>query len=113
MVFLKKNSYLKLFINKVLWRIFSLAERLKWTSYYTTIGNNFDSFGDNIVIDHGVWFGNPKNISIGNNVFIGKSAIINASKGGHIYLGDGCSIGSNTTIITWNLDNLKSPIGDQ
>ena len=109
MVFLKdKSSFLKLFFSKFLWRIFSFLEKRKWTSYYLTIQNRFNSFGNNIVIDHGVWFGGPQNISIGDNVFIGKNAIINASRGGHIYLGDGCAIGANTTIITWNLDNLNN-----
>jgi acetyltransferase-like isoleucine patch superfamily enzyme len=109
MVFLnKKNSDLKFLINKVVWRIYSRFERLKWVSYYLTIQNSFNSLGDNVVIDYGVWFGGPKNISIGDNVFIGRGAIINASKGGHIYLGDGCAIGANTTIVTWNLDNLNN-----
>lgn len=109
MIFLnKKSPYFKIIINKVVRKIYSLTEGLKWKSYYLSVANSFAYFGNNIVIDYGVWFGSPKNISIGDNVFIGKSATINASKGGHIYLGDGCSIGANTTIITWNLDNLNN-----
>lgn len=109
MVFLnKRNPYFKIIINKVVRRIYGLAERLKWNSFYLSNVNSFAYFGNNIVIDYGVWFGSPKNIWIGDNVFIGKSVTINASKGGRIYLKDGCSIGANTTIITWNLDNLNN-----
>jgi maltose O-acetyltransferase len=109
MIFLKrKSSFFKFFFSKFIWRFFSFIEKRKWTSYYSVLQNSFNSFGDNIVIGYDVWFGGPQNISIGSNVFIGNNAIINASKGGLIVLGDNCAIGAYSTIITWNLDNLNN-----
>ena len=71
------------------------------------INNLFYTF---IVIHLIIWTLVP---TISNNnskpiVFIGKGVIINASRGGEIYLDEGCAIGANSTIVTWNLDNLKN-----
>jgi acetyltransferase-like isoleucine patch superfamily enzyme len=102
----KKPSILLIIFQKIITKTFALLDRLRWKSYYMSIVNHFHSFGDSVVIDYGVQFGSPANISIGNNVFIGKNVMINAGKGGEITISDGASIGAYSTIITWNLDNL-------
>ena len=76
--------------------------------YYVSIQRKFKRFGPHVVLDYGINFGAPENISIGNHVFIGSNALVNAGKGGHIIIGDNSAIGANSTIITWNLNNLKN-----
>lgn len=89
-------------------KIFFFMYQLKWKSYYLTMSDRFASCGKNNRFDYEVLFIGEKNISIGDNVFIGRNCIINAGKGGHIYIGDGTGIGAYTTIITWNLDNINN-----
>ena len=81
---------------------------MRWRSYYLSIIHTFKHFGNSVTVDYGVQFGSPQNISIGSNVFIGKNALINAGKGGSIIIKDNAAIGANSTIITWNLNNLNN-----
>lgn len=89
-------------------KVFSFLYKLKWKVHYFTMTDNFAYFGKNVVLDYEILFIGNENISIGDNVFIGRNCIINAGQGGSITIGDGCGIGANTTIITWNLDNLNN-----
>lgn len=86
----------------------SFLYQLRWKARYYTMIDKFAHFGENVVLDYDILFIGEQNISIGDNVFIGRNCIINAGQGGSITIGDGCGIGANTTIITWNLDNLKN-----
>ena len=95
-------------LQTLLRKIYNFSDRLSWKSYYTSITHQFKSFGDSVVLDYGIQFGGPENISIGNNVFIGKNVIINAGKGGNITIEDEVAIGANTTLITWNYGNLNN-----
>jgi len=104
--FYKKPSFAFIKLRTLIRKIYSFIDRMRWQSYYTSIIHRFKNFGSSVVIDYGVQFGGPENISIGNNVFIGRNVVINAGKGGTITIEDGAAIGANTTIITWNLDNL-------
>jgi acetyltransferase-like isoleucine patch superfamily enzyme len=104
--FNKKPSFLSVKFHTLVRKIYTLIEKMRWQSYYKSISPRFKSFGESVVIDYGVQFGGLENISIGDNVFIGRNAMINAGKGGSIILEDGAAIGANSTIITWNLDNL-------
>jgi maltose O-acetyltransferase len=88
-------------------KIYTFSEKLKNYAYYISISGRFRHIGRNVTIDYGVVFGGEQNITIGDNVFIGRNAIINAANGGQILIGDGAAIGANTTIVTWNLDNLN------
>lgn len=107
-VFNKKSSILSIGLNTLLRKVYTIIEKMRWQSYYVSISRRFEKMGKSVVIDYGVQFGGPENISIGNNVFIGKNVMINAGKGGAIVIDDGAAIGANTTIITWNLDNLNN-----
>ena len=104
----KTKNIILLWVFKLINRLFHAIERLKWKSYYMSLANDFRDLGDNVVVDYGVSFGNPKNISIGNDVFIGADVRINAGKGGAINLGDGSAIGAGSTLITWNLDLMNN-----
>jgi acetyltransferase-like isoleucine patch superfamily enzyme len=104
--FHRRASLLSVLLQTLLRKIYTFSDRLRWKSYYTPITHQFKSFGESVVLDYGILFGGPENISIGNNVFIGRNATINAGKGGNITIKDGVGIGAYTTIITWNLDNL-------
>lgn len=95
-------------VTKCLRKIYTFSEMLKNYSYYNSISGRFRHIGRNVTVDYGVIFGGEHNITIGDNVFIGRNAIINAAKGGQILIGDGAAIGANTTIVTWNLDNLNN-----
>ena len=107
MIFFKKKPALAIVKLQILIRkIYTFINKIRWKSYYTSIIYSFKSFGNSVVIDYGVQFLGSENISIGNKVFIGKNVVINAGKGGYITIEDGAAIGANTTIITWNLDNL-------
>jgi len=109
MIILKKRpTFLRILWSKIIEKCFGFLNSLKWKAYYYSIMDKFAYFGDNVALDKEIWFAGPKNITIKNNVFIGKGAIINASRGGEIYLDEGCAIGANSTIVTWNLDNLKN-----
>ena len=109
MIFFKKKPRpLSIIIITATRKIFTLIEKIRWNSYYKSIAHVFKNFGESVVIDYGVQFGSPQNISIGNNVFIGRDALINAGKGGSITIKDNAAIGANTTIITWNLNNLNN-----
>lgn len=106
--FNKKPSILLVWLNTLIRKVYTFLEKIRWQSYYISINHRFKKFGKSVSIDYGVQFGGPENISIGNNVFIGKNVMINAGKGGSIVIDDGAAIGANTTIITWNLDNLAN-----
>jgi maltose O-acetyltransferase len=103
-----KAGLLKSTLTKYLRKSFTFLEMLKNYAYYNSISGRFRQIGHNVTIDYGVIFGGEHNITIGNNVFIGKNAIINAANGGQIFIGDGAAIGANSTIITWNIDNLNN-----
>ena len=109
MIFInKKPSLFRVIINTIVRKLYTFLDRIRWRSYYVSINQKFKRFGDSVVIDYGVQFGAPENISIGNNVFIGKNVLINAGKGGSITINDNAAIGANSTIIPWNLDNLNN-----
>jgi acetyltransferase-like isoleucine patch superfamily enzyme len=109
MIFINKRPpFLWIIINTIIRKLYTFLDRNRWRSYYVSISHKFRQFGDTVVIDYGVQFGAPENISIGNNVFIGKNVLINAGKGGSITIKDNAAIGANSTIITWNLDNLNN-----
>ena len=99
----KKNKFM-------FWSIFRkiilLFEFLKWNSDYLSKIKKFNSFGKNVILDYGIKINGEQNISIDDDVFIGRNVILNAGRGGKIFLGKGCAIGANSTIITWNLNNL-------
>lgn len=95
-------------IYKIINRIFFLLDRLRWTSHYMAIVDDFEHIGKNVVIDYGVSFAEPRNISIADDVFIGREVILNAGKGGKIKLGKNCAIGAGSTLITWNLDLMSN-----
>lgn len=102
-----RNIFTRLFY-KLINRLFHAVEWLRWKSQYMSLANDFRHLGNNVVLDYGIKFGNPKNISIGDNVFIGADVMINAGKGGSIELHDGSAVGAGTTIITWNLDLMNN-----
>jgi acetyltransferase-like isoleucine patch superfamily enzyme len=108
MIIVKKNNFFKILLGKILIKFLIFFNNLKWKSYYFSSLDKFAYIGRNVILDNEIWFGGRKNITIKDNVFIGKGVIINAAKGGSIYLDKGCSIGANSTIITWNLDNYKN-----
>ena len=107
-LFDKKPSIFSSKMYSLLRKMYTFVDRIRWQSCYKSISYKFKSFGESVIIDYGVQFGGAENISIGNNVFIGKNVMVNAGKGGSIIIEDGASIGANTTIITWNLDNLSN-----
>jgi acetyltransferase-like isoleucine patch superfamily enzyme len=109
MIFInKKPASLSIFMNTLVRKIYTFVDKIRWMSYYLSIVHKFKHFGDFVTIDYGVQFGAPENISIGNSVFIGKNVLINAGKGGSIEIQDNAAIGANSTIITWNLNNLRN-----
>jgi acetyltransferase-like isoleucine patch superfamily enzyme len=109
MIFLKKKpKIISKMINTIIRKLFTFTDKIRWNSYYKSIAPNFKNFGESVVIDYGVQFGSPQNISIGNSVFIGKNVNINAGKGGSIVVKDNVAIGAYSTIITWNLNNLNN-----
>ncbi|MDA8817704.1 acyltransferase [Planktomarina sp.] len=109
MIFINKRpSLLSVVTNTLIRKIYTFLDRMRWRSYYVSVNYKFKKFGDAVVIDYGVQFGAPENISIGSNVFIGKNVLINAGKGGSIIIEDNAAIGANSSIITWNLDNLNN-----
>jgi len=105
-IFTKKQTFVSKGIQIAIRKVFTFLDRLRWNSYYSSLIHKFQYFGKSVVIDYGVQFGAPENISIGDNVFIGKNVMVNAGKGGNITISDGAVIGAFSTIITWNLDNL-------
>jgi maltose O-acetyltransferase len=107
-IFHRKVSILSVIFQTLIRKIFTFSDKLRWKSYYSSIIHQFKSFGNNVVLDYGIQFGGSENISIGNNVFIGKNAIINAGKGGKITIKDEVAIGANSTLITWNYGNLNN-----
>jgi len=109
MIFVNKsNSSLVILGYSIIRKVFSFLYKLRWKAYYFTMTNRFAYFGRNIALDYEVVFIGEENISIGDNVFIGRNVIINAGKGGAIHIGEGSAVGANSTIITWNLDNLNN-----
>ena len=109
MIFINKRPpLLSVITNTLIRKIYTFLDRMRWRSYYVSVNHKFKNFGDAVVIDFGVQFGAPENISIGNNVFIGKNVLINAGKGGSIIIEDNAAIGANSSIITWNLENLNN-----
>lgn len=99
-----KNN--KLILWSILRKILLLFEFLQWNSDYLSRVKKFKSFGNNVIFDYGIKINGEQNISIDNDVFIGRNVILNAGRGGNIILKKGCAIGANSTIITWNLNNL-------
>tara|TARA_B100001057_G_C22700889_1_gene891656 strand:+ start:450 stop:989 length:540 start_codon:yes stop_codon:yes gene_type:complete len=108
MIITKKNNFFKILLGKIINKFLNFSNNLKWNSHYYSSLDKFAYIGSNVYLDNEIWFGGKKNITIKDNVFIGKGVIINAGRGGEIYLDKGCAIGANSTIITWNLDNLKN-----
>ena len=109
MIFLNKRpSLFSVIANTLIRKIYTFLDKMRWRSYYVSVNYKFKNFGDSVVIDYGVQFGAPENISIGSNVFIGKNVLINAGKGGSIIIEDNAAIGANSSIITWNLENLNN-----
>ena len=104
----KQPTFLRILWSKLVEKFFGFSNSVKWHAYYYSILDKFAYFGENVKLDTEIWFAGPKNITIKDNVFIGRGVIINASRGAEIYLDEGCAIGANSTIITWNLDNLKN-----
>jgi acetyltransferase-like isoleucine patch superfamily enzyme len=100
----KKPGLIMKYIYKIINKIFIKMEKLRWKSHYMGLANDFRFIGKNVTIDYGVSFGNPKNIYIENDVFIGANVILNAGKGGSIKLCEGSAIGAGSTFITWNLN---------
>lgn len=103
-----KPNVMMLIIYKIINRIFYIVDRLRWTSHYMAIVNDFQHIGKNVVIDYGVSFSEPRNISIEDDVFIGREVVLNAGKGGKIKLGKNCALGAGSTLITWNLDLMSN-----
>jgi len=109
MIFLnKKPSSISSSLNKYVRKLYTFIDKIRWNSYYKSIVPSFKYFGTFVNIDYGVQFGSPENIHIGNNVFIGRNVMVNAGKGGLITIKDNAAIGANSTIITWNLNNLNN-----
>lgn len=104
----KKKSFILISIYKLIRKVFSFLYKLKWKCYYLTMADRFAYFGNNVVIDYEVTFVGEDRIYIADDVFIGSNVIVNAGKGASIKIGKGSAIGAYTTIITWNLDNLKN-----
>lgn len=100
----KKNFVLKKilkFINTVLSQIIKTRNYI----YYNSL--NFFYLGENISFGKNLEFYGSKYISIGNNTYIGDHSIINAGKGGRIYIGTNCSIAANVKLINWFHDLKK------
>lgn len=54
------------------------------------------SAGENIVIEEGAKIINPRNISVGSNVYIGHNTVLNAYRKNHLEIGDNVWIGANS-----------------
>lgn len=74
----------------------------------------FQKMGKKVYIREGVRFTNPKNISLGNTVYINYNCTISAHRG-KIRIGNDVSIGYNASIITTNhrFTSRKIPINRQ
>lgn len=74
----------------------------------------FRSMGKRVYIRENVIFESPKQITIGNNVYINYRATISAHSG-KVKIGDNVMIGFGASIITTNhgYKNLKKPMMDQ
>ena len=65
------------------------------------LARSLASVGQEFIISKGVRLINAENISIGNNVFLGEGAYLNATHG-HIVIGNNVAIGPFTRIYSWN-----------
>jgi acetyltransferase-like isoleucine patch superfamily enzyme len=108
MVILPNNNInpLKYLIFTYIRKIYTFVDRWRWHSYYSSISKRFKYFGKNISFDYGIIFHGEKNISIGDNVFIGRNVLVNAAKGGTIDIGNSAGIGANSTLLTFSSDLL-------
>ena len=105
MILIRKNiSSLSIIIYKIINKFFAVIEHTRWKVKYQSCVDRFEFMGKGVIIDYNVLFLGPENISIGDNTFIGRNTIINASRGGKIKIGKGCGIAAGATMITWNAD---------
>ena len=108
MIFIQKNtSKLNIFIYRIINKSFAIMDNIRWRSKYQSCINKFEFIGKGVVIDYNVLILGAQNISIGDNVFIGRNVIINAAREAKIKIGRGCGIGAGSTIMTWNPDLMK------
>lgn len=80
---------------------------------YTVLANSLRQFGANVRLDDGVLLIQPENITIGDEVFIGRNTIFHAyapiNIGSHTVIAAGCKLIS----ANHRFDDLNTPINDQ
>lgn len=72
------------------------AQLVRYLSYIP----KFNEVGDEIILDRGIHFNKPQNISIGDGTFIGQNVILNAVD--EISFGEDCAIAAGSYFMTWN-----------
>lgn len=68
-------------------------------SIYPLLFFRFEKVGRFVDIRYGLKVNDPKNISIGNKVYIGRMSRISSFCGGKVIIGDRCNIGQNFTLL--------------
>jgi len=91
--------------------IYSLCSKilnfLKYGHYQKSKKNFKTNFmSDGYHIEPNARFYKPKNIKIGNNVFIGENVLINCAKGGSVSIGDNTSLAEGAKVLSWYKDSL-------
>ena len=100
------------FFDLLISKIFGLFKNIEWyiqkKRFYNIFKNSTCDIGFN------VRFFNSKNIVLGENIFFGDNVLINAGKGGKIYIGDNTALAEGIKILSWLKDvqnqNVKQKI---